>query len=329
MQSLDNLAITFQNYLEKYYFEGTPKELYEPVNYILSLGGKRLRPLLALMGCDAFGQDIEQALPIAMAVEVFHNFTLLHDDIMDAAPLRRGKPTVHTKFGTNVGILSGDVMMIYAYKFLHQLEKKELLPPIYEIFNQMAIEVCEGQQMDMNFETRQDVSLPEYVRMIECKTSVLLAAALQMGALVGGSTAEDAQHLAEFGRHTGIAFQIQDDILDTFGDAAKFGKKVGGDIIQNKKTFLVLKTLEIATPSVAADLGVWFSQPTENQADELKKIEAVRAIFEISEARAHAEKAMREHLNTAFSHLDAITQFSENTKNYFRHFAEWLIAREH
>lgn len=329
MQSLDNLAITFQNYLESHHFEGTPKELYEPVNYILSLGGKRLRPLLALMGCDAFGQDYKQALPIAMAVEVFHNFTLLHDDIMDAAPLRRGKPTVHTKFGTNVGILSGDVMMIYAYQFLHQLEKTELLSPIYAIFNKMAIEVCEGQQMDMNFETRQDVSLSEYVRMIEFKTSVLLAAALQMGALVGGATADDAEHLAEFGRHTGIAFQIQDDILDTFGDATKFGKKVGGDIVQNKKTFLVLKTLETAPPQVSADLRHWFSQITENQADEAKKIEAVRTIFEMSDARKQAEQAMREHLNTAFSHLEAVAKFSETTKNYFRHFAEWLIAREH
>lgn len=329
MQSLDNLATTFQNYLDKHYFDGQPTALYEPVNYILSLGGKRLRPLLALMGCDAFGQDFKQALPVAMAVEVFHNFTLLHDDIMDAAPLRRGKPTVHTKFGTNVGILSGDVMMIYAYKFLHQLENKDLLPSIYEIFNKMAIEVCEGQQMDMDFESRQDVSLPEYVRMIEFKTSVLLAAALQMGALVGGATAADAHHLAEFGRHTGIAFQIQDDILDTFGDAAKFGKKVGGDIVQNKKTFLVLKTLEIAPPSVGADLRDWLTQTTDNQLHEAQKIAAVRAIFETSAARTHAENAMREHLNTAFSHLEAIATFSQAVKNYFRHFAEWLIAREH
>lgn len=329
MQSLDNLAITFQNYLEKHHFEGTPKELYEPINYILSLGGKRLRPLLALMGCDAFGKNYQEALPIAMAVEVFHNFTLLHDDIMDAAPLRRGKPTVHTKFGTNVGILSGDVMMIYAYKFLHQLERKDLLPFIGDIFNQMAVEVCEGQQMDMNFETRRDVSLAEYVRMIEFKTSVLLAAALQMGALVGGATPTEARYLAAFGRHVGIAFQIQDDILDTFGDAAKFGKKVGGDIVQNKKTFLVLKTFEIAPPSVRADLWHWFLQTTENQADEAKKIAAVRQIFESSAARTHAEKAMREHLDLAFSHLDAIETLAESTKNYFRQFAEWLIAREH
>jgi geranylgeranyl diphosphate synthase type II len=329
MQTIENLAIIFQKYVDEHHFEGTPSELYEPVNYILSLGGKRLRPLLALMGCDAFDSDFRKALPIAMAVEVFHNFTLLHDDIMDAAPLRRGKATVHTKFGTNVGILSGDVMMIYAYKFLSKLENKGILPEVYTIFNQMAIEVCEGQQLDMNFERRQNVTLLEYVRMIELKTSVLLAAALEIGALVGGAKPDEARNLAAFGRHVGIAFQIQDDILDTFGDAEKFGKKVGGDIIQNKKTFLVLAALENAPPSVAAELYEHFGKTTSNVSQELAKIRAVRGIFEVTSARVAAEHAKRKHLDLAFSHLEAIKGLNVAVKKYFIQFAEWLIARDY
>lgn len=326
MRRIQNYHAFFQKYLDEHKFSKQPQELYEPVNYILSIGGKRLRPLLALMGCELFSNDIEKALPIAMAVEVFHNFSLLHDDIMDAAPLRRGQPTVHTKYSVNTGILSGDVMMIWAYQFLMDTEgvSAEDKVNLMQIFNKMAIEVCEGQQMDMNFETRNDVTIDEYILMIEYKTSVLIAAAFQMGALIGGATAEDATHLYQFGRNIGIAFQIQDDILDSFGDPLKFGKKVGGDIVQNKKTLLVLKALELANDTQKSDLQNLMSTTT---VDETTKIEAVKTLFETTGSRRFAELEMDNYLNIAFEHLDA-TPLSIEKKNYMRDFANDLMMRE-
>ena len=225
MQSLSAYQSVFQKYLTENNFSYEPQELYDPVNYILGIGGKRLRPLLALMGCELFSTNVNRALPVAMAVEVFHNFTLLHDDIMDDAPLRRGKPTVHVKYNISTGILSGDVMLILAYEFLKNTEGSAAMThKLWTIFNKMAKEVCEGQQMDMNFENRNDVTLTEYIRMIELKTSVLIAAAFEMGALAGGASLKQALPLYEFGRNVGLAFQIQDDILDTFGDPDTFGK---------------------------------------------------------------------------------------------------------
>ena len=316
----------FQQYLTNHTFLQQPKELYEPANYILSIGGKRLRPLLALMGCELFSDDIEKALPIAMAVEVFHNFSLLHDDIMDAAPLRRGQPTVHTKYSVNTGILSGDVMLIWAYRFLMNTEgcvpEKQIC--LILIFNKMATEVCEGQQMDINFETRDDVRIPEYIKMIEFKTSVLIAAAFQMGALIGGASEEDAEHLYEFGRNIGIAFQIQDDVLDSFGDPLKFGKKVGGDIIQNKKTLLVLKALELASVTQKIDLQNLMLNEVMN---EVEKIEAVKSIFEVTGAKHFAELEMDNYLKKAFENLDE-TPLSIEKKNYMRRFANDLMKRE-
>lgn len=326
MRRIQNYYAFFQKYLDEHKFSKQPQELYEPVDYILSIGGKRLRPLLALMGCELFSDKIEKALPIAMAVEVFHNFSLLHDDIMDAAPLRRGQPTVHTKYSVNTGILSGDVMLIWAYQFLMDTEgvSAEDKVNLMQIFNKMAIEVCEGQQMDMNFETRNDVTIDEYILMIEYKTSVLIAAAFQMGALIGGATAEDAAHLYQFGRNIGIAFQIQDDILDSFGDPLKFGKKVGGDIIQNKKTLLVLKALELANATQKADLQNLMST---TNLDETTKIEAVKTLFETTGARRFAESKMENYLKIAFEHLDA-TPLSIDKKNYMRDFAHDLMMRE-
>lgn len=324
MRSLSEYQSIFQDYLLENTFTQEPKELYEPVNYILSLGGKRLRPLLALMGCELFDTNITKALPIATTVEIFHNFTLLHDDIMDAAPLRRGKPTVHARYGINTGILSGDVMLIYAYSFLNKISDAVLAQKLHTIFNQMAIEVCEGQQYDMNFETRNDVTIPEYIRMIELKTSVLIAAAFQMGALVGGADDEVARHLYEFGRNVGIAFQIQDDILDTFGDPEKFGKKVGGDIIQNKKTFLVLKSYELADATLSDSLHQLMNTPT---TDEFEKIAAVKNIFNTLNVREQAEKEMNQFLNIAFQHIED-TPLSIDRKNYLKAWANELMMRE-
>ncbi len=320
MRSLSDYQNIFQSYLSQHAFNQEPQELYEPVNYILSLGGKRLRPLLALMGYELFDEDISKALPIAAAVEIFHNFTLLHDDIMDQAPLRRGKPTVHAKYGTNTGILSGDVMVIFAYEFLNKIPHPKLL----SIFNKMAIEVCEGQQYDMNFETRNDVTISEYIRMIELKTSVLIAAAFQMGALAGGATEEVAQHLYEFGRNVGIAFQIQDDILDTFGDPEKFGKKVGGDIVQNKKTYLVLKSYELGNPEQTDALHQLMNTPT---TDEALKITNVKNIYNQLKIRELAEKVMDDYLNIAFKNIDD-TPLSIEKKNYLKTWANELMMRE-
>ena len=325
MRLIQSYFDLFQKYLAEHSFSKQPQQLYEPVNYILSIGGKRLRPLLALMGCELFSDNIQNALPIAMAVEVFHNFSLLHDDIMDAAPLRRGHQTVHTKYSVNTGILSGDVMLIWAYHFLMNTEiSAEKKIRLVNIFNKMAIEVCEGQQMDMDFETRNDVSIAEYICMIEYKTSVLIAAAFQMGALVGGSTEGDAAHLYAFGRNLGIAFQIQDDILDSFGDPLKFGKKVGGDIIQNKKTLLVLKALELANTAQKTEFQILMSTNTE---DEVLKIASVKNIFEATGARRFAELETEKYLDIAFQHLDA-TPLSIEKNIYMRNFANDLMKRE-
>ena len=324
MKSLENYQSIFQQYLDKNVFTQTPQELYEPVNYILSLGGKRLRPLLVLMGCDLFDGKMQKALPIAMSVEIFHNFTLLHDDIMDAAPLRRGKPTVHTQYNVNTGILSGDVMVVYAYHFLAQVKSAYTKAKLLYIFNKMSIEVCEGQQFDMNFENRNDVTITEYLRMIELKTSVLIAAAFQMGALLGGATEEVAEKLYEFGRNVGIAFQIQDDILDTFGDPEKFGKKVGGDIVQNKKTFLVLTSFELANPTQQADLQQLMATIA---VDENKKIETVKNLFNALNVREKAEKVMNQYLQIAFENIDQ-TPLSMEKKNYLKTWANDLMERQ-
>jgi geranylgeranyl diphosphate synthase, type II len=323
-QILEKYHHIFNHYLAQNTFNEAPSELYEPVNYILNLGGKRLRPLLVLMGANLFDDKFEKALPAAFAVEIFHNFTLLHDDIMDEAPLRRGKPTVHARFGTNTGILSGDVMLIQAYHFLNKIEPNDLKSKLFTIFNKMAIEVCEGQQYDMNFESRNDVTLDEYIRMIELKTSVLIAAAFQMGALIGGASDEDSFQLYEFGRNFGIAFQIQDDILDTFGDPEKFGKKVGGDIVQNKKTYLVLKSYELANASQRANLQQLMTTPTQ---DEIVKIETVRGVFQELDVLNYAQTAMYEFLEKSFKALDS-TPLSIERKNELKEWANDLMLRQ-
>ena len=324
MHTLISLLGKVNTYASAHPFPAAPQELYEPCNYILSLGGKRLRPALALMACELFTDSPEPALPAAWAVELFHNFTLMHDDIMDDAPLRRGQATVHTRWNTTTGILSGDAMLIHAYRHLASAGAPEVVAALLQTFNRVAIEVCEGQQYDVNFESRQDVSLPEYIRMIELKTAVLLGGALEMGACCARAPRADTDHLYEFGRLAGIAFQIQDDLLDTYGDPDKFGKQVGGDILQNKKTFLVLKALEIAPAVDQMELKNWLSSP----ADQLGKVEAVRALFDRNNIPALVGIEKNRYQLEAFAHLDQV-QVPETRKLLLRKLVEELLEREH
>lgn len=296
------------------------KELYQPISYILELGGKRMRPILTLMAAELFGKKAEDVMPIALCVEVFHNFSLLHDDIMDGAPLRRGKTTAHEKWNSNLAILSGDTMLVQAYQLLAKSKNVEKLLPI---FNQMAIDVCEGQQDDMSFETRDDVSLKEYIQMITNKTSVLLGAALQMGAIEANASDEDAQHLYEFGKNIGIAFQIQDDILDAYGDAEKFGKRVGGDIIANKKTYLLITARQKADSMQQDELNDALAI-----CNAVAKVEAVKSLFNDLNVRQEAENAMNHYYNLALEELNKITSVSEEKKQPLVALAEYLIQRE-
>jgi len=322
MQFLDTYKDLFLDYLSANKFDKAPHNLYQPVDYILELGGKRIRPLLLLMAADIAGDKAVDALSAAMSVEVFHNFTLLHDDIMDEAPLRRGKATVHEKYDTNTAILSGDVMMISAYRFLENYEPKIAIK-LLKIFNKMAIEVCEGQQMDMDFETREDVSIPEYFDMITYKTSVLIGAAIQMGATIGGLDDQSANHLYHYGKNIGIAFQMQDDMLDTFGEP-KVGKQPGGDIIQNKKTYLYLKTLQLVSDSEKEELLVLYNtRPT----DSSNKVARVREIMKSAHVELHSEEVKNEYKNLAFSHLDAV-EMTDMQINQFRSFGEFLLRRK-
>ena len=323
LYSLEEIQKQYIQYAQQHPFNYEPNELYEPIDYILNVGGKRLRPALVLMGANLFSENISSALPAAYAVEIFHNFTLVHDDIMDEAPLRRGQQTIHTKYDTNVAILAGDVMLVYAYEYLLKCSKNRL-SEIMKSFNAFAIAVCEGQQMDVNFENRNDVTIPEYIKMIELKTAALIQGALRIGAYEAGAGDEDAYHLSEFGRNIGIAFQLQDDILDTFGDPAKFGKKVGGDIAQNKKTYLVLKSLELADEKTATELTNWLSTKPEN---EQEKIEAVKAIFNSLNIKEHGAKLKNEYLDKAFEHLAAI-QVPQESKILLQTFGEKLVYRD-
>ena len=324
MRDLSKLLDLIASFSKENPFPTSPLELYEPCNYILTLGGKRLRPALVLMGHEMFNDDVEAALPAAWAVELFHNFSLMHDDIMDAAPLRRNEPTVHSKWNTTTAILSGDVMLIHAYRFLARCGDAEAVLRLLNIFNRVATEVCEGQQLDINFETRAKVSILEYTRMIELKTAVLLGAALEMGAVCANAPAADSQHLYEFGRLAGIAFQIQDDLLDTYGDPIKFGKQVGGDILQNKKTLLVLKTLETALESDCRELHNWMQTASENP---VEKITAVRAIFDRNGIPALVAQEKLRFQQEAFQHLEAV-RVPDSRKQVLKGVVADLLERE-
>jgi len=323
MKKLQNLQEMINRAVIKLPFPTYPAALYEPITYILSLGGKRMRPALLLMACDLFGGDIEAAISPALAIEVFHNFTLMHDDIMDNAPLRRGNVTVHELWNNNVGILSGDVMLIEGYKLMMQVEDR-LLRPILNIFNDTAVGVCEGQQLDMEFEERNEVHIDEYLNMIRLKTAVVLGGALKIGALIGGADNRDAELLSSFGEHLGLAFQLQDDILDVYGDPEKFGKQVGGDIISNKKTYLLIKALELAAEQQTKELNYWIAL---KEFDNTEKVEAVTEIYNALEVRQYAETAMQTYADKAFEALDALN-LPEDHKQYLRDFADGLLVRE-
>jgi geranylgeranyl diphosphate synthase type II len=298
-----------------------PAQLYNPVTYTLSLGGKRMRPLLTLLGYSLFRKNYERALDAAVALEVFHNFTLLHDDIMDKAPLRRGKPTVWQKWGSSTAILSGDAMLILAYELLTAYEPV-VLKNILPVFNKTALQVCEGQQLDMDFESQKKVSIADYLYMIELKTAVLLGAALKLGAIIAGAKDKDAELLYEFGKNTGIAFQLQDDILDVFGEIEKVGKQTGGDIISNKKTFLLLKAFELADKKTTAKLKLLL-----NEKDEQKKVAGVKEIYRQLDVKKLAEKEMQKFYKKALSSLEKINTDSKK-KKVLINFTEQLMNRE-
>jgi geranylgeranyl diphosphate synthase, type II len=324
MHSVYPFQQALADYMSSHRFDKAPQNLYEPADYIMSLGGKRLRPVLALIGHSLFSEGFEKSLPAAMAIEVFHNFTLVHDDIMDAAPLRRGKPTVHSVYGLNAGILSGDVMLIRAYQYLLELGQKELLPEILDIFSRTAVEVCEGQQMDMDFETMENVDIPDYLKMIELKTSVLIAAALQIGARLGGASEKDARLLYDFGKYMGIAFQLQDDILDAFGDPEKVGKKPGGDVAQRKKTFLYLKALEMAAPDRKERLKNWFAP---NAAMDDENVGRILALWRELGVREEAEAVKQIYQRNALQALDGVNAPNSRKQVLYR-LAEVLLGRE-
>ena len=302
----------------------SPAQLYDPIVYIMQLGGKRLRPALTLMTTALLNGDYKKAFGAAMAIEVFHNFSLVHDDIMDEAPLRRGKETVHKKWDLNTGILSGDAMLIWAYRFLEDYTDKDFRNMV-QLFSKTAIEVCEGQQFDIDFEKREDVTIEEYLMMIEYKTAVLLAAALKMGAMVAQAKESEQELLYNFGKYLGIAFQLQDDYLDVFGNPETFGKQSGGDIIENKKTFLYLKTKALCNEEELQELDHLFSI---KPADPSAKVRIVKELFNKSGAADESKRAIKDFTEKAFDYLEKL-EMPEDKKAVLRGFGEQLIVRKY
>lgn len=298
MANMKHLSDAFNQFLKEKVVIKTPVNLYEPIHYILDLGGKRIRPVLVLLITDLFSNDYKKALSAALAVEVFHNFTLMHDDIMDSASMRRGKETVHTKWNLNTGILSGDAMLIKAYQFIEDYPDV-MYRDIMKVFNKTALEVCEGQQYDVDFEGYDDVSIENYIEMIRLKTAVLLAAALEIGAIIGDASANDRKHIYQFGLNLGIAFQIQDDYLDTFGDEKSFGKKIGGDILEQKKTYLYITALQKSS--------IEEQQQLKKMYDSTDSISKVTAFFTTKKVPEVAKKAIEDYTKIAFSHVEKLS----------------------
>ncbi|MBP4138696.1 polyprenyl synthetase family protein [Flavobacterium geliluteum] len=323
MHTISQYQDFFITYLKNQSINKEPKNLYEPIDYILHLGGKRMRPVLTLMASEVFDTDYQVALPAAMAVEVFHNFSLVHDDIMDDAPLRRGKETVHEKWNINTGILSGDAMLILAYQYFEQYEPI-IFRDLAKLFSKTALEVCEGQQLDVDFEERNDVTVADYLKMIEYKTAVLVAAAMKMGAIVAKTSEKEANLIYDFGLNLGLAFQLQDDFLDAFGNPETFGKQVGGDIIENKKTYLYIKALEFSSPEKASELQQLFSLTLE---DNTVKIITAKAIFNESGASKATQEAIEMYTYKAFQTLDKM-DLNTDKKNILRAFGENLMGRK-
>jgi geranylgeranyl diphosphate synthase, type II len=323
MQTFDSLLAKVNKALKAERFDKEPGDLYESISYTLSLGGKRIRPVLVLLACDLFNGDIGEALNAAVAVEVFHNFTLIHDDIMDKAPIRRGKETVYKKWNPNVAILAGDTMYAKAIEYLLRLDDRHL-KLVLEVFTQTAIDVCEGQQFDMNYEKSEKVSIDDYIKMICLKTAALIGASLKIGAFIADAEGTDADHLQEFGRNLGIAFQLKDDLLDVFGDEKKFGKKTGNDIVTNKKTFLYLKAFEKAKGMVRDRLVYYFVNAT---LDPEAKIAEVKELYTRLGIKEDTEKAMEKYYKLALFHLNAI-KIPEKRKTELNNLADKLMVRE-
>lgn len=322
MHSIHQYQEFISNYLQSQSQTKEPKNLYEPIHYIMQLGGKRMRPVLTLMSTEVFDGDYKKALPAALAVEVFHNFSLIHDDIMDDAPLRRGKITVHEKWNINTGILSGDAMLILAYQYFEQYEPV-IFRSLVQLFSKTALEVCEGQQWDVDFESRDDVTIPEYIKMIECKTAVLVAAAMKMGAIIAETSEENANLIYDFGHNLGLAFQLQDDYLDAFGNPETFGKQVGGDIIENKKTYLYLKAIEFSSAEEKAQLLQLFAAHPDDNND---KINSVKDIFNATGASEATQKAIQDFTFKAFETLEKL-DVSKDKKVTLKRFGENLMKR--
>ncbi|HEX8462059.1 MAG TPA: polyprenyl synthetase family protein [Segetibacter sp.] len=321
MHSFEDLVKQFGAYFNVRHFPATPATLYDPCEYFLGLGGKRIRPVMCLMGNELFDTISPEAYDVATAIELFHNFTLIHDDIMDKAPLRRGMETVHTKYNESTALLGGDVMVIQAYEYINKV-KTNCIHRIITVFNKTARQVCEGQQLDMDFEKLETVNLDEYINMISLKTSVLMAASLQMGAILGGAGDANAKHLYEFGLNLGIAFQVQDDYLDAFGDPEKFGKQVGGDIVANKKTFLMIHALSVATASDKQELEelLKISSPD--------KVQKVLSIYKRSGVDEWARKLKEKYIAQAFQHLEDIAVVSVRKKS-LEQLASFLVQRDY
>lgn len=321
MYSIQQLRDKTEQGIQELSISKEPKQLYDPIDYLLGLGGKRMRPALLLAACNLFSNDVEEAINPALGIELFHNFTLVHDDIMDEAPLRRGKSTVHTKYDSNTAILSGDVLFVIANELISRVAHDKI-GIVLPIFFKAAREVCEGQQYDMNFERQESISIADYLKMIELKTAVLLAAALQIGGVMGGANDKDAHLLYNYGRDLGIAFQLQDDILDTFGDATNFGKRVGGDIVQSKKTFLLLKTRELADKDQLEKLNKWLAI---SDMDE-EKIAVIKELYEEVGVRQQSEQEMQKYHQKAIQALNEIS-VSSDRKAVLEQFASQLMVR--
>ncbi len=325
MESYASLIQLLNKHIEEHsaHFKSmSPANMYQPMGYILDLGGKRVRPLLTLIACDLFNGTIQHALPSAMAVELFHNFSLIHDDILDKAPLRRANPTVHEKWNTDIAILSGDGMLVKAYDVLAQSQQQHigyLLP----LFSKTGMEVCEGQQMDMDFETQEKVSVEAYIQMITYKTAVLLGCSLQMGAICANTSHQTQQHVYEFGKHIGIAFQLLDDVLDVFAENKNFGKQIGGDIIANKKTYLLLKALELANPDQLQQLQALCQMPNSLKDEKVKQVTALYLALNVKEL---ALNEANKHTSIALQHLQEI-EADEVKKDHLKAFALQLLNR--
>ena len=322
MKSIQKYQSHFIAHLNKFSLAREPKQLYDPVQYILDLGGKRLRPMLTLMTTDCFGGEISNALDASLAIELFHNFSLIHDDIMDKAPLRRGKQTVHEKWDINTGILSGDAMLIMAYKLLESYNSK-YFKQLTTLFSNTALEVCEGQQYDINFETWVDVSVQDYVKMVKYKTAVLVGTAMQMGAILAEANNEDQKRCYDFGINLGIAFQLKDDYLDAFGNPENFGKQLGGDIIENKKTYLFLKAMELGSDDLKNKLSDLFEKSSANND---QKIVEVIEVYNMSGAKKATERAIENYTTAAFDLLNLL-DIESSKKQVLIDFGTQLMTR--